>query len=606
MFKEALKDLASNVLSSTKATIKSYSPTKGFGQGSAFERIAEQGIANLSYRSPIMADIASTMLQNFQLEQKKKSEVKAFVQSDAGSEMRQKMMTKLGPTATEKQVDSEMIKALNSIAKLLEQNGPKSTKETDIYKEFGSYFEKMVEKENPKQETGPQTTPVNSSDPLVRSVGESVDQLNKIEINTNRTVNTLEEIAMRNDLSGSRSTVSGRGEGGTSSGTTSYIDPLTGLPSAKIAIGAIGGKFLSNIFSDDVIENFANKAKKFLKLTDIEERLEPKTSTVAKSTEETLKTVSEKTVLNKKQDISTSIKDVLKDISLDLGTKEEDAEDDIAAEKQSKAQVAVASETLLEIKKLNESGQKIEKAEGKSVGSTLMDAAKGKVLGKIASKVPGLGGLLTAVGGIGSTTGGISGRIASAGTGILGKALTAAGSAASYLPAIGSAISGAASAVGSTLASGVSAIAPFAAPAAGVAAAGAAGYGVGKYAVNPLINKGIEAATGKKDSTLGSWLYDKFNSDQNSQIEAMLKGSGTPSPVDVAKRTTVSELVSAQEKKEQMVTKTSQTPPTVILNSNTSSGASSGQPTIIAPTSVRNAESTFERVQMQNFWPRSF
>lgn len=43
-----------------------------------------------------------------------------------------------------------------------------------------------------------------------------------------------------------------------------------------------------------------------------------------------------------------------------------------------------------------------------------------------------------------------------------------------------------------------------------VLAAGAVGAGIGTGA-NSLINKGVAAATGKKDNTLGGWLHDKIN-----------------------------------------------------------------------------------------------
>ena len=48
-----------------------------------------------------------------------------------------------------------------------------------------------------------------------------------------------------------------------------------------------------------------------------------------------------------------------------------------------------------------------------------------------------------------------------------------------------------------------------------VGAAGAAGYAVGKYVVNPLLNKGAEAITGQKGETVGTALYsgiDKLQS----------------------------------------------------------------------------------------------
>jgi len=45
---------------------------------------------------------------------------------------------------------------------------------------------------------------------------------------------------------------------------------------------------------------------------------------------------------------------------------------------------------------------------------------------------------------------------------------------------------------------------------AAVLGAGAAGYAFGEYVVNPLIEKGLSAATGRETS-LGSLIYDAFN-----------------------------------------------------------------------------------------------
>ena len=53
----------------------------------------------------------------------------------------------------------------------------------------------------------------------------------------------------------------------------------------------------------------------------------------------------------------------------------------------------------------------------------------------------------------------------------------------------------------------------------GVALAGAAGYGVGT-AINAGITGVLTATNGGKERTLGTWLYDLFNGDQDAKLLA--------------------------------------------------------------------------------------
>lgn len=49
----------------------------------------------------------------------------------------------------------------------------------------------------------------------------------------------------------------------------------------------------------------------------------------------------------------------------------------------------------------------------------------------------------------------------------------------------------------------------------GVGLAGTVGYGFGEHVVNPLINWGVQKATGDKDQTLGGWIYDLLHKEDN-------------------------------------------------------------------------------------------
>jgi hypothetical protein len=74
---------------------------------------------------------------------------------------------------------------------------------------------------------------------------------------------------------------------------------------------------------------------------------------------------------------------------------------------------------------------------------------------------------------------------------------------------------------GMSLAAGVG-TAGLATSTAAVASAGAGGYLAGKYIVNPVVNYGIQKATGDEHATLGTWLWDVFNKDENDKIAKML------------------------------------------------------------------------------------
>jgi hypothetical protein len=58
MFQEILSTLKDTVIGAGRNTLNEYRPSTLMSPGGAFERVAQHGIANMSYRSPLMADIA--------------------------------------------------------------------------------------------------------------------------------------------------------------------------------------------------------------------------------------------------------------------------------------------------------------------------------------------------------------------------------------------------------------------------------------------------------------------------------------------------------------------------------------------------------------------
>lgn len=237
--------------------------------------------------------------------------------------------------------------------------------------------------------------------------------------------------------------------------------------------------------------------------------------------------------------------------------------------------------------------------------------------------------------------------------GMLQRGITGIASGASRL---GSGVVNLATRAVPMLSSAASAAAPYALPALAVAGAAAAGYGAGTV-LNSGISAGLSKVTGQ-DTTLGGWIYDKFNPEEPAATTAVPQKPIIPSSqpisantsvipsktvapdsvvkipslpdVSTAEKTsnvesvkTVSDITKVVASQTQLVSKISaatdvkdkietakvSAPPVVnnitnVSNSSSSSGSGGGSP-IIAPSHIRNIESSFERVQMQDFWPRT-
>ncbi|PQA78684.1 hypothetical protein [Rhodoferax sp. TS-BS-61-7] len=96
------------------------------------------------------------------------------------------------------------------------------------------------------------------------------------------------------------------------------------------------------------------------------------------------------------------------------------------------------------------------------------------------------------------------------------------GLAASAVPAAVTSMSTLTMAMASANAGGTTLLGTVGLLVAKLAAAGAAGYAVGT-GLSWLIDKGIQSATGDKDASLGTWVYDKFNDDPMAQMNAAAK-----------------------------------------------------------------------------------
>jgi len=368
MFKSALQSVTAGVIKSAKTTAADYIP----GSGSAFNRVSQQGIANLSYRSPILADMAASMLANFQQELEKTRQIKEYVKADASKGLREQIKSELGPKTSDSRVTDEMLRVVQKMNKLVESQGQEKAGQSDLFKKYGDILNVLKEK--------PAQTPQSGG---LTAEGSLVDPIKRIDTNTSRTAQLLSDIVAIQDNKSA-----GVGTQGPTSGNASYIDPLTGLPSIKAAIGGIGGTFLSKVFDDELLTKYADKLKGKISggvpesFVPTETKEAPKKAKVQKAGNE------------------NKIVDILKDLSLDLSTVKHTGTTSASSESSVEANVQegrrtsrthdLQTATVEELKKLNDKSKE-------------KDSSTGGILDKLSdglmSRIPGLGKL----GGVGST-----------------------------------------------------------------------------------------------------------------------------------------------------------------------------------------------------------
>lgn len=574
MYSSALKNVGASLLSATRSAIDEYKPTNKNIHGS-FERIAQQGIANLSFRSPLLADVSQTLLHHFQLESSRKEALRDYIASPESSSLR-KMVSEKHSDKNEKQIDWEMQKILTKINKSVDKVGVDETKKSDLFKEYESVLKDFITKEK----TSKSETPVGSTSNQ-SGIG-SPDILNKIEHNTLQTVNALEEIASKLN--------SGTG-GGTSqpqqkNGASAFLDPYTGMPTIQAAVGAIGGKFLANVFDDDLINKYAKKAKRFLGEKDTEKEKDKPVQKENKSSErmeDVIKKTTDKIMPVLRPDFVPS--------DDPIESKHEAEFDD---HKKHEEMVHLGNEKLNELKDINKKLKELVKISKKccskdSDTDNLVDEEnkkkRGNLVKKGKEKLKSIRDKVTGRNKIPTTLEKVGEKVVTPETETVEKKDSPS--------KLKDAVDNLKNKVGEIPLSGAMRLAGSAAL---VAGAGYAGYQLGDKVVSPLIDKGISAATGEEGTTLGSKLYDWTTSKK--PVEHAFKytgGSRTKKLEDISKEVDTRKI------------NLQNNPPPVIINAPTNNQSSNGgnpQPTIIVGGTVRNKDSTFERVQMQDFWSR--
>lgn len=613
MFKSAISSLTSAVVGATKETIKQYLPhVENDGDSMrkvAINTIIQGGIARIANRSPILYDIAQNTFKIHQAESVKRQKVSAYVKSSRADWLRPKVKESLDPAASDKKINEEMVIVISKISKEIDRVGVEETRNSGKFKEYEKYFDEFMSKQDAAT---PQGTPTSRE----HSLGDEI--LHRIESNTRQTVNALESLSMAGGIgaSPSRGTV------------PSFIDPLTGMPSIKAGIGSIGGSMLSKIFDDDMMEKFAKKAKSFFNVFDDEPAPTPTAAPEAK------KTKPQST--RKKRGIAGSIETMFaKDMfDLDAGARAnyvpeiKSGLDDNTSESakeviKERADIArkqqdTSEQILEELKHLNKTTEKHgDKKEGEKTTEgkpssgivnsilskgkdLLMNRLGGGLLGKVLPRGAASLGARVMSGQGARVAGKIAGRVMRGGVPTALKAVASrVVGAAPVLAAGGDLVSGATRvAAGAAVRGlGVAALGGVSAPVLGAAAitAGASALGYGAYKAYQYLTRPKNNVDKNNPShTLTSKV--KETSSMN-QVSNHVSANTTPKTSELNKLTDVKKHRDAEKTQ-------SNSQPIVINNNNGGSGGGSGGVTAVNTASVRNRESTFERVQMQDFWPR--
>jgi len=543
MFKEALGALSTSLVGAVKDTVSEYKPTAQ-NKGGAFTRIAQQGIANLSFRSPILADMAATMLHNFQTELVNRDTVKQYVASDKSEELRKEVEQNLGKDASKEKIDKEMFKVLDKMRTLVDREGEKAAQSSDTFKQYGKFFEKFQKDVNPQSQKSQKSQPSGSKGSGLGAGAENA--LENIKINTEKTVSILADMSLGETPAKTGTPAhTPAGTASTENKPNSYVDPYTGLPSIRAAIGGIGGNFLAKVFDEETISKYANKARKklFGESKETESDTPKKTDQISGLITPEFKPkdiVKVAPAAPKQNDIAS----ILGDLSLDLSSSksiENERENDAQDEKHHQEGKTLQEKTVEELKALHE--------------TTKANAEKS---GGIFSTIIQLVGSIMPV------------------LGMLGPAVAA---------------------VGGALGAAMPALATIAGGAAAVAGVGVASYAVGSYAkdgIDYLTKKG----TGREE-TFGTWLHGALSGDDE-KVAEMLKPTPAPVPKSTAGATlnAVEKLEDKKAKDDSSKGEQNNVNP-VAINSTTNNNSSTN---VIVGSSVRNHESTYERVQMSNIW----
>ena len=347
----------------------------------------------------------------------------------------------------------------------------------------------------------------------------------------------------------------------------------------KSALSEVGHSYITKVFDDRVISKYADKTQKALSLTDsdetneenveskVDERILDELKTVNKNLEKLIETPEEKTeektdeLHEKEAEIEADKKNPEKELEKEVEKKNPDKSD------KKPSIVEKGKEKLknkgIEVAK-DKGGKFLEKV-FPNEDKTLAESGEGVLSQGAKLARPGLAAEL----GVGAA--------GTAGAGAAGAGTAGAGAAG-----VGAAGVGAAGSIGL----------------AELLAAGAVGYGAYKLA----------GALGAGD--LGSAIADAlpspggdFDPKQGTTTTAAKKA--TIEPTQKKSAATVESLSDKKSETAAAKTKDANAAAAPVTINNISNSGGGGSNTMVVAKTTRNQESTFERVQMQDFWPRA-
>ena len=94
MFKESVSNLSSKIIGVAKSAIGENMPTAEHLIKGAVSNFAQQAIANISSRSPILGMLAENTIKNIQADQEKNKNINAYVNSTKSDWLRDTTKTK--------------------------------------------------------------------------------------------------------------------------------------------------------------------------------------------------------------------------------------------------------------------------------------------------------------------------------------------------------------------------------------------------------------------------------------------------------------------------------------------------------------------------------
>lgn len=588
MYSDVLNSLSSkifttvpNILRDQEVKSKIYSLIKGHSKDTL--------ISTLATRSPILADLATSIMEKLKESGEERDKILTALSKDS-------KFRDAAKVATKGKDDAEIATQLQKLFSSYRDSGEKSRTLYPEIRVLIKNFEKIISDKSFRQEQREKTKTSSTSTTSTTAVEKPTtverstpEILEKIENNTEKTVEKLTEVLSSDTRNSSTSNNSNQQSSSSSTTEKKKYEGFKTNFKENLKTSALESlssySLISSLNPGDLFRNAISMG-----ITAIDSSLR--------------QTIREKIQDRKDSKNIEKFERTRENFNTEFSNSTTETENE--REKTTKQdKIQERQNSLLEsIQQILSGSEKKESSSTTAKSSSILSKIKEFATSSILSKIPGMGGIIGGVlsgGALAKTLPLVGGAISSSG-GLLSKA---AGGVANVASKGSSLLAAAAPAIGGAISAAL--------PAAGAIVAGGAGYMIGDKLVKPLVDKGVTTISGK-DNTLGTWLGDVFKSDAEKKLEAENKKySEKYGEMKITSQKIISDkssqISSMKDTKESMIAKDAKQQPIVIQqNSSTTNGSGNQQvPSIIGINkSVRNQDSTFERVQMRDFWSRSY